>query len=274
VPDLESQLRPITEAEWPEFFRSMHDVFGEDTTGPFRDHPFPLAELDRALSLWDGEHVVATAGIYSRELTVPGAVVPCAGVTWVTVSPSHRRQGVLSAIMRRQLTELHEQEREPVAALWAAEAPIYGRFGYGPASVRGGLSGAVQRLRLRRDVDLGAGRVHMVDGDEYRTGAVEVYDQVRRFVPGNMTRDERWWDRTVQDLPERRHGATARRYLLHREPDGEVTGYAAYRITSSWTDTSEPDGTVSVDEVRGLSTAAYASLWRFLLSIDLVRTMK
>lgn len=274
MPDLDSQLRPITADEWPEFFRALHDVFAEETPSAFREEPTPIAELDRSLSLWDGERVVATAGIYSRTMTVPGATVPVAGVTWVTVSPTHRRQGVLTAMMRRQLTELHEQEREPVAALWAAEAPIYGRFGYGPASFRGGLSGPTERLRLRADVDTGSGRVSLVDVDEYRAGAEAVYDRLRLAVPGHMDRDHRWWTRTVQDLPEHREGATALRFVLHTEPDGTVTGYASYRAKASWTDGGEPDGTLRVSEVRALSTPAYAALWRYLLSIDLVRTVR
>jgi predicted acetyltransferase len=274
VPDLETQLRPITTEEWPEFFRAMHEVFAEETPGPFAERPTPIAELDRSLSLWDGERVAATAGIYSRTMTVPGGTVPCAGVTWVTVSPTHRRQGVLTAIMRRQLTELHEQEREPVAALWAAEAPIYGRFGYGPASFRGGVSGAVDGLQLRPDVDLGSGRVSIVGVDDYRAGAEAVYDTVRRAVPGHMDRDDRWWTRTVQDLPDQRDGATPRRYVVHTEPDGRVTGYAAYRVKSSWTENGEPDGTLLVQEARALSTPAYAAIWRFLLSIDLVRSVR
>jgi predicted acetyltransferase len=274
VTDPDPQLRPIGTDEWPAFYRAMHDVFAEEPTGPWVDRPTPLAELDRSLSLWDADRVVATAGLYSRTMTVPGGTVPCAGVTWVTVSPTHRRRGVLTAIMRRQLTELHEQQREPVAALWAAEAPIYGRFGYGPATFRGGLTGAVQRLGLRRDVDLGSGRVTVVDVEEYRAGAEGIYDRVRRFVPGHMDRDERWWDRTVQDLPEMREGATPRRYVLHTEQDGTVTGYACYRVKASTTDDGEPDGTLLVEEVRAVSTPAYAALWRFLLSIDLVRRMR
>src|SRR4051794_1501891 len=107
-------------------------------------------ELDRSLGLWDGDRVAATSGIYSLEMTVPGGTVPCAGITWITVSPSHRRQGVLTSIMRRQLTELHEQQREPVAGLWAAEYPIYGHFGYAPATWRGGLTGRTERLSVRR----------------------------------------------------------------------------------------------------------------------------
>ena len=97
---------------------------------------------------------------------------------------------------------------------------------------------------------------------------------MRRHVPGNMARDDRWWDRLLRDEPDERHGATARRHLLHTEADGTVTGYATYRMKASWTDTSEPDGTLTVGEVRATTPAAYAALWQFLLSIDLVRTVK
>jgi predicted acetyltransferase len=273
VSDLVSQLRPATADDWPAFSRAMSAVFHEEPRGPFVDTPSPVAELDRSLGLWDGERVVATAGIYSLEMTVPGAVVPTAGITWVTVSATHRRRGVLTAIMRRQLDELHEQQREPVAALWAAESSIYGRFGYAAATRRGGLSGPTERLGLRLDA-LGPGRVELVPAEEFRAAAVGLHDRVRRLVPGNMARDDRWWDRAMRDDPENRHGATARQYLLHRDPDGAVTGYASFRVKSGWTDGSEPDGTLTVQEVRALSTPAYAALWQFLLSVDLVRTIK
>ena len=110
--DPADQLRPITAEEWPRFVRAMRTTFGHDHTGPYMDSPSPMAELDRSLALFDGERVAATAGIYSLEMTVPGAVVPTAGVTWVTVSPTHRRRGVLTAMMRRQLTEVHAAGRD------------------------------------------------------------------------------------------------------------------------------------------------------------------
>ncbi|TYP87611.1 GNAT family N-acetyltransferase [Blastococcus xanthinilyticus] len=272
--DVDARLRPVTLDEWPAFTAAMHEVFAEEPPADFAERPSSVAELDRSLALWDGDRVVATSGIYSRTLTVPGAVVPCAGVTWVTVAPTHRRGGVLTAIMRRQLTDLHEQQREPVAGLWAAEYPIYGRFGYAPATVEARFTGRSERLRLRPDVDLGTGRVERVSAEEYRPAAVAVREAVGRFVPGTMARDDRWWDRQLRDDPAQRKGATARRYLLHREADGAVTGYAAYRVTDTWTDTGEPDGTLTVEEVRATSTPAYAALWQLLLSIDLVRTVK
>jgi predicted acetyltransferase len=272
--DLAARLRPATVEEWPAFDRAMDAVFAHEPTEPCPDTPPPHAELDRSLGLWEGDRVVATSGIYSRTLTVPGAVVPMAGITWVSVAPTHRRRGILTAIMRRQLTELHDQGREPVAGLWAAEYPIYGRFGYAPATHRGGLSGRTERLRLRSDVDLGSGRIDEVSVEVYRPAATALHERVRRWVPGNLDRSDAWWTRRLRDDKDDRHGATARRYVLHTETDGTVTGYAAYRVTSSWTDGGEPDGTLLVEEVRSTSTPAYASLWRFLLSIDLVRTVK
>jgi predicted acetyltransferase len=272
--DPASQLRPATTEEWPEFLQSMADAFGETPTPPYLDTPPPLAELDRSLALWDRDRIVATSGIYSLNLTVPGAVVPCAGITWVTVAPTHRRRGILTSIMRRQLTELHEQRREPVAALWASEYPIYGRFGYAPSTARAELTGRTERLRLRPDIDLGSGRVDVVDVETYRLAAAALHESVRRFVPGNLARDERWWERLLRDQPEHRNGATARRYLLHTETDGTVSGYAAYRMTPGWTENGEPDGTLTVEEVRATGTAAYASLWQVLLSVDLVRTLR
>jgi len=274
VPDFAAHLRPATRDDYPTFWRALYDVFGDEPSGPFLDEPGPTAELDRSLGLWDGDRVVATAGIYSLQMTVPGAVVPTAGITWITVSPTHRRQGVLTSIMRRQLTELHDQQREPVAALWAAEYPIYGRFGYAPATYRGGLTGSAQRLALRRDVEIGKGRIDRVSVEGYRAAAVPIHDQVRRHVPGNLARDDRWWDRALRDLPENRNGATALRFLLHTEPDGTVTGYAAYRVKAKWTETSEPDSTLTVEEIRATSTPAYAALWEFLVSVDLVRTIR
>jgi predicted acetyltransferase len=274
VSDLAQQLRPVTAEEWPRFSRAMSAVFGDEPTGPFVDTVPPVAELDRSLGLFDGDRVAATSGIYSLDMTVPGGgVVPTAGITWITVSPTHRRRGVLTAIMRRQLEETHAAGREPVAALWAAESSIYGRFGYAPATFRGGWTGQAERLRLREDVDTGTGTVRLVEVDEFRPAAVAIHETLRQYVPGNMARDDRWWDRLLRDDPDQRKGWTARQHVLHTEADGTVTGYATYRVKASWSETSEPESTLNVGEVRGMHPAAYAALWRFLFSHDLIRTV-
>jgi predicted acetyltransferase len=192
----------------------------------------------------------------------------------VTVSPTHRRRGVLTAMMRRHLDEAHEQQREPVAALWASESSIYGRFGYAPATFRGAPEGRVERLRLRPDVDLGAGQVDLVPVETFQPAAAALLERVRRSVPGTLARDERWWRRAVSDDPKERDGASARRYVLHTEPDGTVSGYATYRVKGSWTESGETDGTLRVTDLLADRPSAYAAIWRFLLSVDLVRTVR
>ncbi|KQS66151.1 GNAT family N-acetyltransferase [Modestobacter sp. Leaf380] len=270
-----SALRPATPEDWPRFSRAMSVVFAEEATGPYVDEVPPTAELDRSLALiGEDGRVHATSGVYSTELTVPGgAAVPTAGVTWVTVSPTHRRQGVLTAVMRRQLDEVHAAGREPLAALWAAESGIYGRFGYAPATRRGGWTTDPTRLRWRPDAPASAGTVSLVDEAGYRAGAVGLYERLRREVPGTLARDGRWWDRRLRDDKEQREGATPRQLVLHTESDGTVTGFAAYRVKGTWTDGGEPSGTLTVQEVRASTPAAYAALWRLLLSVDLVRTV-
>jgi predicted acetyltransferase len=114
----------------------------------------------------------------------------------------------------------------------------------------------------------------VVDVEEFRPAAVALYEQLRRSVPGNLARDERWWDRVLLDRPEARQGGTDRQHLLYTEADGSVTGYATYRVKAEWTPTSEPDGVLTVGEVRAGTPAAYAALWRFLLGVDLVRTLE
>ena len=275
MPDLDSQLRPITADEWPEFFRALHDVFAEETPSQFREEPTPIAELDRSLSLWDGERVVATAGIYSRTMTVPGATVPVAGVTWVTVvahpPAAGRADGDDAPPADRAARAAARAGGRAVGRRGADLRPVRLRPGHLPRRAVGPDRAAA---RCGADVDTGAGRVSLVDVEEYRAGAEAVYDRLRLAVPGHMDRDHRWWTRTVHDLPEQREGATALRFVLHTEADGTVTGYASYRAKASWTDGGEPDGTLLVQEVRALRTPAYAALWRFLLSIDLVRTVR
>ncbi len=266
--DIEKRLRPFTADEFDAAFACLGDGFGEDITDVEGDRM--VFEPERTLGLWDGDRVVATAGIYTREITIPGAVVPFAAVTLVSVAGTHRRQGVLTAMMTRQLREVHEAGTEPIAALYASEASIYGRFGYGMATYRGRLKGETNRMSLRPDVDAGDGRVYPVEEKDFRAAAIPLYDSVRANTPGLLSRKDRWWDSLLTDPEKHRDGRTARRYLLHAEADGSVSGFALYRRKADWGETG-PDGTVFVIELHATHPAARASLWRYIISMDLAR---
>src|SRR5690606_17919756 len=127
-------IRPITEAEWPDFVALDDEAFNvADPPEVTAERWTELIEFERTLCAFDGDVLVGSTAAYSLTMTVPGGPIPVAGITGVAVLPSHRRKGILRSLMTRQLADLHEGG-EPVAALYASEAAIYGRFGYGRAA--------------------------------------------------------------------------------------------------------------------------------------------
>ena len=121
--------------------------------------------VERMHAAFDGKEIVGGAGVFPFEMTVPGAVVPCAGVTVVGVLPTHRRRGILTRMMRAQIDDVRERG-EPFAALWATEPTIYGRFGYGHASHTYEIRLPRTRAALRAGTPPREGAVRLVEGDE------------------------------------------------------------------------------------------------------------
>lgn len=252
---------------------AMVDTFAEIPHDSDRDLEASVVELERSLIALDGEDIVATAGIFSRELTVPGAIVPMAGVTYITVAGTHRRRGLLRQMITRQLTELHERGGEPVAALWASEAAIYQRFGYGNAAPRASVTGATRDTAFRPEVDVGTGRVRRVDEATVRPHARALYDALRPGAVGWLGRTDTWWTRRHYDPEHWREGHTEARFLVHEEDDGQVTGWAAYRLKGDFERTG-PNGLVTILDLSAATPQSYAALWRFVLDQDLVRRFR
>jgi predicted acetyltransferase len=270
-------IRPITDDEYAAF-RLVHEH-------SFNSGPAPAArwprmrrqfEASRSLGAFDpglpvGRDIVGTTGVYSFPMTVPGAVLPVAGVTMVAVLPTHRRRGILRSMMRRQLADIAAQAEEPIAALWAAETPLYGRYGYGRAS-----SHAFFRFR-RGEGTLSplapadpALTLRLAEPAEVAGDLAKVYACVAARQPGFFGRDDDWWERVLDDPEEDRHGASPLRCLLAGDGNG-VRGYALYRAVARWEQgTVLPDSSVSVWELVSADPAAGAALWRDLLSRDLV----
>lgn len=265
-------VRPISADEFPEFFKVIVEAFGDQVRDDERQIELLVFEPERSLAVFEEGRMVGTTAIFSRELTVPGAVTPVAGVTMVSVAPTHRRRGLLTTLMRSQLTELHETEREPVAALWASEAAIYGRFGYGPAARGARLSARTPRLRLRSDIDRGPGRVRQFEIDQARDHFDTVYQELRPTSVGWLNRNAAWWDYRLWDPEHRRRGATPLRTAVHMEPDGRATGYVIYSIKSEWGE-SEPNNEVRIRSLAATTSQAHAAIWAFVTELDLVRRL-
>jgi predicted acetyltransferase len=158
--------------------------------------------------------------------------------------------------------------------LFASEASIYGRFGYGMATESAVLSGQVRELGYRPGVPLGDGSVTEVDAETMLATAPSVYDQAIAARPGMMARPRPWWDHVTYDSEERSKESGKIRLALHHEPDGTASGFAIYRPKKEWTDTGQPNCELHVEEVLATNSAAYARIWRYLLDMDLVRRIK
>jgi predicted acetyltransferase len=223
--------------------------------------------VERMHAAFDGKKIVGGAGVFPFEMTVPGAVVPCAGVTVVGVLPTHRRRGILARMMRAQIDDVHERG-EPFASLWASEPTIYGRFGYGHASVTHEMKLPRVRAGFRVGTPTRVGQVRLVDTDEAGKDFPRIYDRVRKETPGFLSRSKEWWElRRLRDDPSRRPSGSGPLNRALFEDDGRPAGYALYRIVQA-----EEDGhwkrRLRVIEALGVDATATREIWRFLLEFD------
>ncbi|MFI5052858.1 MAG: GNAT family N-acetyltransferase [Acidimicrobiia bacterium] len=265
---MDLELRTIREEEMPDFLRAAMTGFGMTGPDPDGEFPFHLLPAERSLSVFDDGAMVATAGAYPFRIRVPGgARVAVAGVTVVSVHPTHRRRGLLRSMMDEQLDDV-ARRGEPLAALTASEASIYERFGYGiaTAATRWELDSEHARLVAPQDA---SGSVRLVEGSAAMAAARAVYDAAVATRVGEIERVAEWWDAIF--APERKGAKffTA----VHEAADGHPDAFARYTIDEHWPE-GVPASTLRVLEIHGAGAEAEAALWGYLFGIDLIGTVK
>jgi predicted acetyltransferase len=265
------EVRPCGDlAEFDRAFMSIAQYFGQEPNPERAERFARLLPMDRMHAAWDSGTIVGGAGAFPFMLSVPGDTIRCAGTTVVGVAPTHRRRGVLRTMMRAHLDDAHERG-EPLAALWASEETIYGRFGYGPAEFAGEVTIPKEHVnfvlpRERR------GTIRLVEKDEALEAFPPLWEALARERPGVFARSREWWElRTLDDPPERRDGAGPKRFAL-LELDGAPAAYAIYRHQMDW-EAGVSKGKIVVVEAIGAASEAVVELWRFLLDIDWVATI-
>ncbi len=259
------QVRPVSAEELETFQRTLGVIFGIDLTPELVQRFNNVLELERLRGAFDGDQLVATFGAFSLRMSVPGGMLPVAGTTVVTVLSTHRRQGILRTLMTEHLAELH-LGGEPLAALWASESSIYGRFGYGPASERVLMKLDKPFARMHEPPDI-RGTMRMVEREEALEVFPAVFEKVARQRPGMYLRHQNWWEhRALGDPAALRRGATAHRRVLYVR-DGQPMGYVIYRTKTDWA-----AGTAELEllELIGVDAEAKKALWQYLFGVDLI----
>ncbi|MCB5179149.1 GNAT family N-acetyltransferase [Streptomyces antimicrobicus] len=269
-----NEMRVLRPDEWDAWYSHLELAFGGQAESPEeRELWRALIEPERALGVWDGPACTASAAAFSFRLTVPGGpLVPAAGVTCVGVAPTHRRRGLLTSLMRRQLDDVRAGD-EPIAVLTASEPGIYGRFGYGIASH--GLSVDVDTARVRLEVPPGTDevRLRLADPEQSLAACEKVYAELVPARPGMTARQPGWERLPVLDPPGDRSGRSALLCVLAEGAGGGLRGYARYRIRPRW-EQGSPAGQVEVQDLDALDPAAYAALWRYVCGTDLVSSVQ
>ena len=270
-------VRPITEAEFTDWLRAVNTgflrvpVLSEEEIEGRRRQFVP----GRYLGAFDGGRCVATFRSFDQELTVVGgATVPADAVSGVTVTATHRRRGLLSRMMAQDLAAAKERG-DVVATLIAAEYPIYGRYGFGPATWTAEWTVDVPRAGLdaRWAGPADGGRIDLVDGEDVRELGPELHERMRRAQPGLISRDEVWWKLNTGAI---RFDPSWKPpyWAVYRSASGEVEGMAAYEVDDNWGDAKQPLNTASVQWLLGATPAAERALWQYLCSIDWVVKVK
>ncbi len=269
--DLEREglaLRRPVDGGWLAFARAMERVFHETTADAELERWGKICPQERFLAVTDETGgIVATSGSHVFRISVPGgASIGCAGVTAVTVRTDHRRRGLLRAMMDQLFADAIEAQ-EPVAALYASEARIYGRFGFGLSAPADTLTIDAAALRT---VGGDPGLVQLVDHDDAPAALAPILDAVRGLRAGLLDRDDALWQ----------HWFGAHR---DKDRDGEYgprwiavvpgRGYAVYRVKDGDWANRRPNATLQVTELLATDRAAEAALWAFLGTVDLVTTV-
>ncbi len=266
------EIRNTRVEELPAFVTSMSVAFLEHLpTDGVAEQLARVWDMNRTWAAFDGDTIAGTFRSWPTELTVPGGGrLAASAIAGVTVRPTHRRRGILRQLVAAEHAAIRERG-EAVGLLYASEYPIYGRFGYGVACRRAAWTLSTARTRF---LVPGTGTLELVETSEaVRDQLIAVFDAWRARQPGEIRRRPFTWDMDT-GLKETSWDPRWKGWIaLHRDETGAIDGYVRYRAEQKW-ETSQPQGTLLVDDLHALTQDAYVSLWRYLAEVDWVATVK
>ena len=260
------KVRPCRDLD--EFGRAVFAIgqyFGMEPTEERMERFSKNLPIERMHAASENGTIIGGAGAFPFRLTVPGGVVSTAGVTVVGTFPTHRRRGVLKAMMRAQLDDVHARG-EPLALLWASEDTIYGRYGYGMASQCADVKIPREHAAFAKPLER-EGTLRIVDAEEALRLFPRVWDAVRRRTPGMLARTRNWWELRILFEPPGGGGEGGPKRFVVLERRGRPEGYAVYRHKPKW-DEGVADSELQIVEAVALDGRPTAEIWRYLLDID------
>lgn len=265
------EVRPIRDEELEAWVEAAWMAFFVWPSDPPAQAAFRRTRIDlgRTLGAFEDDAIVGTFRSFASELTLPGlARVPVGAVTAVTVRPTHRRRGILSRMIDRDLRASIERG-ESASILVSAEYPIYGRFGFGPATDEGRFAMRSRQMHFHGEA---SGRVEILPAGAARPIVEDVYQRFRATSPGEIDRPAWRHDVELGLLEQPPQPRWKGQVAIHRDAAGEPDAYVRYHGEEHWGE-GIPDNELVVDELIGVTREAELELWRYLAQMDLVATL-
>ena len=264
-------IRPITAEELPAWFEAFGTAFYVWASDPHAAAASrgPHMDLDRCLAAFEDGRIVGTYRSFPTRLTVPGgARLPVDAVSAVSTRPTHRRQGILTRLITRDLWESVERG-ELASILIAAEWPIYGRYGYGPATWQAQWTLHTRATSFRVPP---VGTIEIRDALAARQVVPAIYDAYVAATPGAIDRPDHRWDAELGLVESPGRPKWKGQVVIHRNLAGEPDGYARFHGEENWVD-MRPEHKMLVDELHGVTVDAELDLWRHLAQMDLTASI-
>src|SRR5215210_7861963 len=265
-------LRPIRAEELEAWFASFASAFYIWPSDPAAkaESRGPSMDLDRAIGAFDGDTIVGTFRSFPTLLTLPGGGrVPGNAVSAVSVRPTHRRGGILTRMAHDDIRRAAERG-DAACVLIASEWPIYGRFGYGPATWQ---STVTVRGRVTKALVEPIGKIEITRPVPAREILPELYDRCAASQPGEIARPDRRWDVELGIVEVPGRPKWAGQVVIHHDAEGRTDGFARFRGEENWVDMAA-EHVMLLDELHATNLGAELDLWRHLLQMDLTATIK
>jgi predicted acetyltransferase len=266
---MSTEVRTITDSELDEYGACMGAAFLKNQGPEWAEFRRKVdMQLDRTFSAFEDGVLCGTARSFPTEVRLPGGgSASAAAVTQVTVRPTHRRRGHLTRMMAAQLGDVIDRG-EALALLIAAEWPIYGRFGYGPATYWAARAIDTKRVAL---VDPSwHGSIDLVPAAVLRKVGPDIFAAHQQRTVGSITRDDEWWDVNLGMIPHPEVKDDPHEFrAVHRNAAGEPDGYIMWKTTDKWIG-GQPLGEIEIQKLIAVDAGAYADMWQFITSVDLV----
>jgi predicted acetyltransferase len=263
MPGMTIEIRQPTDDEFGDVCRVDGRAFGFQYTDEEIEKQRPWHDMTRFRVAVDRGRIVSVAGSYAKEVTLPGgSTVPMGGVTWVSTSATHRRQG----LARRVIEAVHadiDDRGEPLASLYASEGGIYEKLGYGVASLQRSTTIDTRHAHVRREYELASPGTRYLEADEVVATVTEIWERFRRIRAGELQVEKALRQFYVDEASKPVEGASANLYLAHRD------GFASYRVTMNWNE-GQPNHSMRITQLAAVTPEAHLALWQTLLRVDLV----